>query len=148
MTGGIRLRALVLTQRGAARTHLDPVSVHRLDEPAPRQRDDPLRRRILVPLSGPSLRELSDHDVRWGVRQPVNEDRLYALTEGERAEIPEGAFGLMGRPGAIHPDVPVAMRLRVGDCDSAMLPAPAANAMPSVTILKDLIDEMPPNARS
>ena len=43
MTGGIQLRALVLAQGGVARPHLDPMSVHRLDEPAPRQRDDPLR---------------------------------------------------------------------------------------------------------
>ena len=49
MTGGVRLRALVLAERGVARPHLDPVSVHRLDEPAPRQRDDPLRRRIFMP---------------------------------------------------------------------------------------------------
>jgi hypothetical protein len=41
MTGGVRLRAPVLAQGGVARSHLDPVSVHRLNEPASRQRDDP-----------------------------------------------------------------------------------------------------------
>jgi hypothetical protein len=75
MTIGVRLRTLVVARS------LDPLSVHRLDEPAPRQRDDPLRRRILMPLSDPSLRRLSDHDMSWRVRQPVNEDRLHALAE-------------------------------------------------------------------
>jgi hypothetical protein len=112
MTGGIRLRALVLAQRGVAGSHLDPVSVRRLDEPAPRQRDDPLRRRIFMPLSDSSLRELSDHDVSRRVRHPVDEDRLYALAEGERVKILEVAMGLMGRPRAINPDVPVVKRLR------------------------------------
>ena len=72
---------LVLAQAGVARSHLDPMSVDRLDEPAPRQRNDPLRCRIFMPLSDPSLRELSDHDVSCPFRQPVDEDRLHAFAE-------------------------------------------------------------------
>ena len=112
MTGGIRLRALVLAQGGVARSHLDPMPVHRLDEPAPRQRDDPLRCRIFMPLSDPSLRDLSDHDVSGPVLQLIGKDRLHALPERERAEVLEFALGLMGRPRAINPDVPVFKRLR------------------------------------
>jgi len=107
MTVGVRLRTLVIAQGDVARSHLDPVSVHRLDEPAPR----PLHRRILMPLSDPSLRGLSDLDVSWCVWQLFNEDRFRPLTEEERAEIPELALALMGRSSAINPDVPVAIRL-------------------------------------
>ena len=63
-------------------------------------------------MSDPSLRELSDHDMIRRVRQLVDEDGLHALAEGERAEILELALGLMGRPRAINPDVPVVKRLR------------------------------------
>lgn len=72
---GIRSRTLVFAERGVAWPHFDPVSVHRLDEPAARG-DDSLRRWIFMPLSDPSLRELRDHDVNWRVRQPVYKDRF------------------------------------------------------------------------
>ena len=65
-----------------------------------------------MPLPDPSLRELSDHDVIWRVLQLVDEDRLHALAEGERAEILELTLGLMGHPRAINPDVPIVKRLR------------------------------------
>ena len=65
-----------------------------------------------MPLSHPSLRELSDHDVSWRVRQPVDEDGLHALAQGERAEILELALRLMGAARTINPDVPVVKRLR------------------------------------
>src|SRR5271168_2649670 len=51
---GIRLGRLVFAERKIAGPHLDAFAVHRLNEPAPREGNDPLGLRILVPVSYPT----------------------------------------------------------------------------------------------
>lgn len=45
---------LILTEGELARSLLDVHAIHALNKPTPRQYDDPLRRRILMPIANPA----------------------------------------------------------------------------------------------
>src|SRR4051794_6346582 len=47
---------LVAAERNFPRPHDDTLAVHRFDEPATRQRHDPLRLRVLMPCADPADR--------------------------------------------------------------------------------------------
>ncbi len=82
--------ALVAPERELARTLLDAGAVHRLDPPAAREHDDPLRGRVLVPLAHPADRLHGENDGRIAALHGVVPLRIggadaVQLVAGERA---------------------------------------------------------------
>ena len=67
----VRLAAVLIAAEGhLARAHLDARAIHRLDEPAAGQRNDPLRLGILVPVADPADRQHGDQR-RHGAAGPL-----------------------------------------------------------------------------
>src|SRR5215472_1997425 len=99
-----------------ARAHLDALAVHRLDEPAPGQRNDPLWLRVLVPRAHPARRQYGDHRGHLTaelVSQPLRSRRW---ADGGALELAHKAARLVADPIRIRPDVPVSQLRFFGAC--------------------------------
>jgi hypothetical protein len=66
------LRVPIGSARDLARAHFDLPPVQGLDEPAAGQGEEPLRLRVLMPLTGPTHREDRHHQGNGDVELPVS----------------------------------------------------------------------------
>src|SRR6185312_6830438 len=99
--------ALVSAEREVSGPHLDACTVHGLDEPAPRERQDPLRPGILMPLADPAHRQYADqrrHDASRALALPL---RLRRGLNRLQHELTDVAACLMTHALLITPHVPV-----------------------------------------
>ena len=98
---------LILTKRNLAWTHFDANTVHRLDEPAAGQRNDPLRPRIFVPVSDPANRKDRHEDRRVMPRLGADPLRRGCGLDRSLVKLSQLAPGLVADPIGVGPDMPI-----------------------------------------
>src|SRR5690625_1398300 len=67
----ILFRVLIAAKGDLARPHLNTRSIHRLDIPAARERNNPLRTRIFMPIPGPADRQFRKNQFRFSSQKMV-----------------------------------------------------------------------------
>src|SRR6185437_9595725 len=101
-----RSAALIFAQRELAGALHDTRAVHRFNPPPAGQHDDPLRRRVLVPIADPAYGLHGADDCRLGpllLIVPLRRGTADAL----KLELREGASGLVTDPLLVRPQVPI-----------------------------------------
>jgi hypothetical protein len=101
--------ALILAEGQIARTHLGARSIHRLDPPPAGQRNDPLRRRVFVPLPNPADRLDRKDRGRFAARLVVVPLRIGG-TDAFQFESGQLATLLVADAFLVAPEMPIAGR--------------------------------------
>lgn len=100
-------RVLIRTESNFSWPHLNALAVHRLDEPASRERYDPLRLRILVPIANPPDRKHRHHCCRFAFRAMSLPLRFGRGTDRAELKLPHDAPLLAAYTFLIGPEIPI-----------------------------------------
>lgn len=103
----VSLCILILSEANLTWAHFDAMAIHRLDEPAARERNDPLRLGVFVPGAFPTHRLDGDNDGGPVSFEPVLPLGIRRRIHALQGELMDSESGNVADPGAIGPHVPV-----------------------------------------